>query len=316
MKCTNKKVFFAAIVLSFVLVFSGCTSFVNENNTARDIETTMVSWTVNEIVDIKDINFMNENVDTSHTKAACLYDITNDKILYSKDINEKLYPASTTKVLTALCCLKYGNLSDKVNISSACTDLEQGAVVCGFQPGDHPTLEQVLYSFVICSGNDAGIAIAEHISGSVEEFAKLMNKEAEELGLKNSHFVNPHGLHNKEHYTTLNDLYIVFKEAIKNDKFRDIISHKDYKMSFPNDNSGTKEITVGTTNKYFNGEATPPESVTVLGGKTGTTDEAGCCLVMLSKDSKGNEYIYICMKSQTHATVYKDMANMLNVLIK
>lgn len=299
-----------------MLIFSGCNSFVNENNTARDIETTMVSWTVNEIVDIKDINFMNENVDTSHTQAAVLYNISNDTILYSKDKNEKLYPASTTKILTALCCLKYGNLSDRVNISSACTDLESGAVVCGFKPGDHPTLEQVLYSFVICSGNDAGVAIAEHISGSVEEFAKLMNKEAESLGANNSHFVNPHGLHDKDHYTTVNDLYLFFREAIKDDRFRDIISRKNYSMTFPTDEGVEKEITVGTTNKYFTGECESPTTVTVLGGKTGTTDQAGCCLVMLSKDSKGNEYISICLKSQTHGTVYSDMASILNVLIK
>lgn len=107
-----------------------------------------------------------------------------------------------------------------------------GAKLCGFAEGDKITLKKLLYSFLICSGNDAGIAIAEHISGSVEKFAELMNKEAKSLGCSGSNFVNPHGLHDDNHYTTPYDLYLVFHELLNYDVFMDIINQSSYKAEF------------------------------------------------------------------------------------
>ena len=173
-----------------------------------------------------------------------------------------------------------------------------------------------MYGFLICSGNDAGVAIAEHISGSVEEFAELMNKEAAAMGAVNSHFCNPHGLHEEEHYTTLDDLRIMFETAIKNEKFRHIIGQKSYTTTVANASGESKEFTWNTTNRYFRGDAINPATVTVLGSKTGTTNEAGSCIVLLTKDNYDKEYISIIMKTSDPGTLYLEMTDLLNTLIK
>ena len=162
--------------------------------------------------------------------ASLIFDNTDNKMLYADNIYQKMYPASTTKIVTALVALKYGNLDDVVTIGYNATHItEYGAKLCGFAEGDKITLKKLLYSFLICSGNDAGIAIAEHISGSVEKFAELMNKEAKSLGCSGSNFVNPHGLHDDNHYTTPYDLYLVFHELLNYDVFMDIINQSSYK---------------------------------------------------------------------------------------
>lgn len=321
MKYTDKKckttIVFLILVMLVVITGTGCGKKIfDDNNKASDISSTIVSWSSKTIGNVGDINFMNENVEASLAKAAALYNITDNKILYSKNINLKLYPASTTKILTAYVALKHGDLKQTLTVSPRCVNLEPGASVCGFKVGDKISLEQALYGLMTCSGNDAGIAIAEGISGSVEAFADLMNQEAAAIGATHSHFCNPHGLHEKDHYTTLNDLYIIFNEAIKNDKFRDLISHKEYTGTVTGLNGDKRELTWTTTNRYFREQAFLPATVTVMGSKTGTTNEAGSCLVLLSKDNYNKEYISIILKTADPGTVYLEMTSMFNTLIK
>ena len=156
--------------------------------------------------------------------ASLMVNDTDGKMLYSHNIYKKLYPASITKIVTAFVALKYGNLNDTVTIShSAANITEYGAKLCGFKEGDRIALKDLLYSFLIYSGNDAGVAIAEHIAGDTKSFAVMMNREMKNIGAKHTHFVNPHGLHNNKHYTTAYDLYLVFHHLAKNRTFMSIL---------------------------------------------------------------------------------------------
>ena len=158
-------------------------------------------------------------------------------------------------------------------------------------------MRDLLYSFLVFSGNDAGVAIAEHVGGSVEKFVDMMNDEVKDLGAIDSHFVNPHGLHDDKHYTTVYDLYLVFHELLQYDTFMDIINQPNYKAKYT-DKDGKKHTKYfKTTDRYLIGTATAPKGVKVIGGKTGTTQKAGSCLILYSKDKK-KLYIYPSGKTE------------------
>lgn len=213
--------------------------------------------------------------------AQLLVDLDSNQKIFANQIYETLYPASITKIMTAYVALKYGNLDDEVTISYEASHIEEaGAKKCGFEEGDVISLEALLNSFLVYSGNDAGIAIAEHISGSVENFAKLMNEEALKLGATGSHFVNPHGLHDDSHYTTCYDIYLIFRELIQDERFVSMISQGSYLAGFKDVNGNEKSITYTSTDRYLTGMAEVPEGATIFGGKTGTTDQAGSCLIL------------------------------------
>lgn len=255
-------------------------------------------------------------VDMSEAGAAGLFDLNNKEVLYAKNIHEKMYPASLTKIMTALIALKYGNPEDLITVTSNVKIDESGAQLCNLKEGDTLTLDQALHALLMYSANDAGIAIAEHVGGSIEGFTEMMNEEAVRLGATNSHFVNPHGLHDESHYTTVYDLYLMFNEVMKYDKFNEIIRMTSYQTVY-NDRSGNaKEFDFGTTNLFLKGTYTAPENITVLGGKTGTTSSAGGCLILLSKNAAGSPYISVILKAKDRGILYTDMTELLDEINK
>ena len=224
-----------------------------------------------------------------------------------------MYPASTTKILTALIALKYGNLSDTITISKNATVFPTGASLAHLKEGDQITLEELLYGLLLPSGNDAAVAIAEYISGSVEEFANLMNSEAYSIGATNSHFVNPHGLHDDNHYTTAYDLYLIFNECLKQEQFLKVVCEKSHTGVFKSKDGATRKEEWKNTSLYMTGEAEQPTTVEYLGGKTGNTDEAKRCLIAYTKDKNSNKYyISIVMGANGKPLLYKNMNEMLN----
>lgn len=247
-------------------------------------------------------------------KAAGLFSIDDRKVLYSYNIHEKLYPASTTKILTALLALKYGNLSDTVKVSKNATVFPWGASLCNLREGDEITLGELLYGLLLPSGNDAAVAIAEHISGSVQEFARLMNSEAQRIGATNTHFVNPHGLHDDNHYTTAYDLYLIFNECLKYEQFLKIIQSAEHTGVVDGKNGYKRELKWETTQLYATGEAEKPGNVTLIGGKTGNTGEAKRCLIFYSKDKQNKSYVSIVMGAETKDLVYENMNQMLRAI--
>jgi len=164
---------------------------------------------------------------------------------------------------------------------------------------------------LIRSANDVANLIAENVSGSVEAFVELMNEEAAKLGATNSNFMNPHGLHHLDHYTTVYDMYLIFKEVVKYEAITQIIGMSSYSTTFKDRYGNNKNISVSTTNAYFKQLYAAPENVTILGGKTGTTDEAGSCLGLYVKDTSGKPYIAIILHGNTRDDLYIEMKQLL-----
>lgn len=252
------------------------------------------------------------DVDMSQATAAGLFDVSNGKVIYAKNVHEKLNPASLTKLLTALCALKYGNPDDVLTATENVYISESGAVKIGLAAGDTMTMDQALHVLLLKSANDVAVMIAEHISGSVEGFAELMNETANSLGATNSHFVNPHGLTDPNHYTTAYDLYLICNEAVKYDKIVEIIHTSTYTSIYHDQNGGEKSIDIANSNAYIKGEIPSPDNVTVVGGKTGTTNAAGSCLILYARNNSGNPYICIILQSSDRTTMYTEMTGLLS----
>lgn len=249
----------------------------------------------------------------STLSAAGLFDLDNSTVIYADRIHEQIYPASTTKILTAIVALKYGNLDDIVTVSqNAITFDVDGVSVCGLEAGDQLTLYDLLCGLLLSSGNDAANVIAEHISGDIDSFVELMNTEAKAIGATNTNFVNPHGLHEDNHYTTAYDLYLMFNEALTYDTFTEIISMDSYTASITSTDGTTRTDIWEPTNYYSAGLVDMPEGVTVIGGKTGTEDLAGSCVILYSKNTDGSPYISIIMGADDKTILYDDMTALLS----
>ena len=201
--------------------------------------------------------------------AAGSFDLASGEVDYAQNIFNKMYPASITKVMTALVTLKNCSLDETVTVGEECQDIESGSSVCMIEPGDQLTVEQLLYGLLLNSGNDAAMSLAVYVGGTVDNFVNMMNEEAASLGATGTHFANPHGLHDENHYTTAYDIYLMFQEALKYDAFQEIIGSSEYYSIFIRDND-KYGIMWQSTNYYHIGEATPPQDVEVIGGKTGT----------------------------------------------
>ena len=159
-----------------------------------------------------------------YSEAAILIEQETGKILYKKNIDNKMYPASTTKILTAIIAIENCDMFEKVVASKeAIRSVKTGYSNAAIQVGESFTVEELLKVLMVHSANEAGNILAEHISGSVEEFAKLMNVKAKQIGCKNSNFVNPHGVHDENHYTTAYDLALIGRYAMQILKFREIV---------------------------------------------------------------------------------------------
>ena len=256
------------------------------------------------------------NPDFVTSQAAALFDMDDREVLYSKDVFERMYPASITKIMTALVAIKEGDLKSRVLVTDDAVITEPGATLCGIEPGDTLTLEQLLYGLMLPSGNDAGAAIAVHIAGSIEAFSDMMNEEAVRLGATGTHFVNPHGLNDPDHYTTAYDLYLIFNEALKYPVVRQIVGTTAYTANYHNKNSEPVSKTWKGSNWFMTGERETPDGLKVFGGKTGTTKAAGYCLIMASRDDSDKEYISVVLKADSRPHLYDNMTNIISKIVK
>lgn len=242
---------------------------------------------------------------------AGLFSLDKGEVLFAQSMNEKVYPASITKVMTAILAIKYGNMEDEVIISGNVSNLEEGSQVCGLKPGDKTTLDELFHAMMIFSGNDAAIAIAEHLAGSEEAFVAMMNEEAALLGASQTHFENPHGLHEEGHYTTVYDIYLMLNEALKYEIFVDTMRMPSHNMTIWRGEE-KKKLWLDSTDLYLLHQKMPPKDVTILGGKTGTTDEAGSCLALVSQNSCGEPFISVIVNAPSKKILYEDMNQLLS----
>lgn len=244
--------------------------------------------------------------------AALLIDDTRNKALYAQNIYASEYPASVSKIATALMTFKYAKFDDTVTISyNASHVTEPGARLCGFKEGDKISVKDLLYGMMVYSGNDAAVALAEHISGSETDFAAEMNQEMVAIGASGTHFVNASGLHDDQHYTTAYDLYLIFHELLKYDDFKELLQCTKYTAKWTDAQGKKQSLDITSTDPYLTGSRQAPKPLTVIGGKSGTTIKAGSCLIMYSQDKKNRDYISVILKADSSYSMYTQMNHML-----
>lgn len=254
------------IVITFIILFCSIQCAF-----ADDVDEEIVE--VNQEFTENCINEVAKNISgepTINSRKAIVYDRKSKRKLYGKNEKVKCAMASTTKIMTATVVLENANLSDEITISAKAGGT--GGSRLGLKKGDKIALNDLLYGLMLRSGNDAAVAIAEHVGGSVQGFADMMNKKAQELGLTNTNFVTPHGLDNSKHYTTAFELAKLTDYALQNEKFAQIVGTKKTSITI----NGVPE-TIANTNELLgvlNG---------VIGVKTGFTNGAGRCLVTETK---------------------------------
>lgn len=211
-------------------------------------------------------------------ETAILIDANSLLVLFEKDANKQMYPASITKIMTTLITLEHAKLGEVVTFSeSAAFGIEAGSSSIYTEVGEKLTIEQCIYAMMLESANEVCLGVAEHISGNKEDFADLMNQKAKEIGCKNTNFTNPHGLHNDNHYTTAYDMAFISQEALKYEEFVTVTNTKQYKM--PKTNKKEARIWNNHHQMLHGWRTAQYEYDYCVGGKTGYTQKAGNTLV-------------------------------------
>ena len=295
----NKKSLFA-LMFAFVLLFSAQTGLYAE----KDSDNSNKTVTEENGTDLQDDNKSDQEETSAseegefpelHTDYYLLADLDTGKVLYSKNGDEKVYPASTTKILTAILALENCTLTDVVTATEeAISPINMKHSNMGILIGEELTVEQLLYGMLVHSANDAANVLAVHVAGSLDEFVKMMNERAKELGAENTHFTNAHGFHDDQHYTTVNDMAKFACYAMKNEKFQEIVSTARYQI--PPTNKYKEIRYLSNTNMMISANRTSKHIYDyAIGVKTGSTDEAGYCLVAAA-EKNGTRLLSVVMK--------------------
>ena len=217
-------------------------------------------------------------------RSAVVMDAATGTVIYSRDMDARRYPASTTKIMTLIVALEHGNLDDVVTVSKNAAGMEGSTL--WLEPGDKVPLGELLYGMMMASGNDATIAVAEHIAGSVPAFVRMMNEKAEEIGARDTHFVNPNGLPDEKHYSTAHDLALIAAYGYRLPEFEEIVSTKETTFPWVKDDTRRLRNENQMLWLYEGGN----------GVKTGYTDAAGRCLVSGAKE-KGLQLVAVVLDS-------------------
>jgi len=250
--------------------------------------------------------------------AAIVADLTTGEILYGLNISERRYPASLTKMLTCIIALENLDLGTTVTVDSEASGI--GGNTLNLKTGEKLNAKDLLYGTMVISANDGAVAIAKAVSGTLEDFTTAMNRKAEEIGCIDTHFVNPNGLHDDNHYTTVYDLYLIAMYCMKNETFRDIVSTVDYVV--PQTNM-TAERTVTNTNwllndtidshkLYVGQQKRYPKYDGCIGIKTGTTNKAGTCIAAAA-EKDGTQILAISLHSANTYERFSDAIALLDL---
>ena len=241
-------------------------------------------------------------------ETAILMDAASGEILFDKNADQKMFPASITKLMTILLALEHGKLTDEITFShNAIYSIEPGSAHIAIQEGETLTLEQVLRAIILRSANEASNGVAEYVDGSIEAFAKHMTARAKELGCKNTNFLNANGLHNENHYTTAHDMALIAKELLKHEEYRSMMSETYYEIQPTNKQTEVRYLhgqhqMLNENSLYYYKDA--------IGGKTGFTSEALNTLVTYA-ERDGMELIAVVMKCNG-AEHYTDTASLFD----
>ncbi len=318
MKCTSK--FFKKIkcIGALVMVLILTTACGSQVKNAYDTYSTdflygntNTDFFAKDLCVINNVNFGQDQVDDNLAEAAGVFNLDKKEVTYNQNIFEKKYPASTTKILTAYIIIKNCNLDDLVTVSDTAANPGQSSSVCGLNAGDTASVKTLLYGLLLKSGNDAAIALAEFYAGSSEAFAEIMNQEALKMGATGSHFTNPSGLPDENHYTTVYDMYLISAQALQLNAFTEIINCDKMDVSYTDKNGNAVNATFTNSCKYLSGGVDVPEGFNIIGGKTGTTYDAGLCLVLFSTNANNERIISIVYKAAGKSDLYQYMNQIL-----
>ena len=237
----------------------------------------------------------NPIISNAETVSEIVMETTSHRIVYENNARVKKYMASTTKILTAITVIENCDLDDEVTVTEKSVGIEGSSIY--LEVGEKLSVKDLLYGLMLRSGNDCAETLALHVSGSINDFAELMNKTAEKIGCENSNFVNPHGLHSDNHYTTAYDLALISVYAMENPVFRQIVSSKSYTIPFTTRNTKRLLINKNKMLKEFDG---------ATGIKTGFTKKAGRCLVSSCKRN-GMEFVCVVLNCPSMFERSKDL---------
>lgn len=289
----KKKVLYISVI--FILIFNMLGIVYADDELEDFLEDEELNQSVSVSSESTDEPIINSRI-------AIIYDRKSGRVIWGKNENKRVAMASTTKIMTCIIVLENSNLNDEVIVSSKSAGT--GGSRLGLKKGDKITINDLLYGLMLRSGNDAAVALAEHVGGDKEGFAKLMNDKVKELGLKDTHFVTPHGLDDPEHYTTAFELAKIADYALKNEKFAKIVATKDCTINI---NGYSKQLT--NTNEllgYLQG---------VNGVKTGFTNNAGRCLVT-SVNRNNFEIITVVLGADTKKIRTSDSIKLIEYAYK
>jgi len=244
-----------------------------------------------------------------YSAAGIVINADTGEVLWGKDAESRYYPASITKVMTALLVMENcSSLDETVTFSkTATTNLESGATTIKLAEGDRLSVRDCLYALMLKSANEVANGLAEHVGGSISGFADMMNRRAKELGCTNTHFVNPNGLNNAEHYTTAHDMALIAAAAFKNGELRKIDTAQTYKLPATKNNPGGITLTINNKilmpkhEKYYK---------YAIAGKTGYTKKAGNTLVTMAQKD-GVTLVAVTLKNTKYLAHYDDTKAML-----
>jgi D-alanyl-D-alanine carboxypeptidase (penicillin-binding protein 5/6) len=235
---------------------------------------------------------------------AVLMEFSNGQVLYDKNMHKRMYPASTTKTLTAIIAIQKGNLDDIVTANDDVTKIDGNSMY--LVPGEQLTLRQLLYAMLLESDNDAAVAIADHIGGNIKDFAEMMNQKAKEIGAKDSHFVNPNGLPDNNHYSTPYDMALIARYAMQNDIFRQIVSTVHYQIPPTNKYNKARDLWISNklikpTNFHYDGAD---------GVKTGYTVVAK--QVLIASATRNSHRLISVIMGDEGTNIWSDTIKLLN----
>jgi D-alanyl-D-alanine carboxypeptidase (penicillin-binding protein 5/6) len=295
-------------LFSFILLLIVLVTAVNHWNTLKP----QVAWVLDSVR-----NVSNDSSPTlSHLEAGAvvLMDEKTGNVLYSKKEKQRMYPASTTKIMTAWIAIEKGKLQDRITVGDEVQLRTQEESTAGLVEGQVLSLKDLLAALMLPSGNDAARTIARYIAkkdsgktmsaeDSIRYFAKLMNQKAAKAGAKQTHFVNPHGLHDSKHYTTAEDMALIALQAMKNDTFRQIVNKQEIttKSSSAPQTYANRNLLLKQESPFFFKGAN--------GIKSGFTDEAGYCLV--SSASRNGKSVLAVVLNSTQEGVWTDSQELL-----
>lgn len=282
------------LTMLFIVVLGGGVLYVG----AKKLNSRLGKEQKNIVIKKKhNVKMPSVDLEQLNSRHAVLIDQTSGEIVAEFKSEEKIYPASLTKIMTAIVAIE--NTKDLNGTMIMPSDIFPGlhlqnASMAGFEPGEEVRYIDLLYGVMLPSGADACMAFAEDIGGSEKEFVKLMNKKAKKLGMENTHFTNVTGLHDWEHYSTVNDMAVLLEYALENETFRGIFTSSKYVV--PSTVQHPNGMTFHSTmfQEMDGAEVTGGE---ILGGKTGYTKEAGLCLASYA-EINGNGYILVTAEAE------------------